>query len=97
MPRASETLKTRYNEACKELRDSFGAIEKRVKAGGDAMSGEEKTEIEKRSAHLEMRKLDYETQLQIEQLADGAITSGGITRSPEGTIVSPEIGGVFCA
>ena len=94
MPRASETLKTRYNEACKELRDSFGGIETRIEGGGASMSGEEKTEIEKRSAHLEMRKLDYETQLQIEQLADGAITSGGVARTAEGTIVSPEIGGV---
>ena len=56
------------------------------------MSVEERTAIEKRSDYVDMRKLDYETQLQLEQLAGGATVNGGAVRTPEGSVVSPSLG-----
>ena len=89
MPRASETLRKRYEDASTELHAFFSTVEKRVKAGGDAMSTAEREKVEGMSTRVDIRKEDLEAQLELERVAGETVTSG-VARTAEGNVVTVE-------
>ena len=96
MAKASETLRKRYEEATREYAAYSEPLETRLKSKGNPLSDDERGELQRLSDLRSMRKDDHETQLRLEQSADGATVNGtvngGATRSPEGSVVSPSLG-----
>ena len=94
MAKASETLRKRYEEATREYAAYSEPLETRLKSKGNPLSDDERGELQRLSDLRSMRKDDHETQLRLEQSADGAIVNGEAVRTPEGSVVTPSLGDV---